>query len=176
MTSPFRLEPLGEEHERSSFRCGEDALDRYFQTQATQDIRRRIANCFVAVETATGRVAAYYTISAASIALVDLPPETTKRLPRYPTVPAVRIGRLAVDREFQGCGLGAALLADAAARALKADAAAFTLLVDAKNDQAVAFYRRFGFRILASQPRTLFLPLATAQKVFLQRGTPGEPR
>jgi ribosomal protein S18 acetylase RimI-like enzyme len=62
--------------------------------------------------------------------------------------------------------LGAALLADAAARTIKADAAAFTLLVDEKNDQAVAFYQRFGFRVLASQPNTLFLPLATAQKVF----------
>jgi ribosomal protein S18 acetylase RimI-like enzyme len=170
MTAPFRLEPLGEGHERSSFRCGEDALDRYFRTQVTQDIRRHIANCFVAVESATSHVAAWYTISAASIPLVDLPPDETKRLPRYPTVPAIRIGRLAVDQRFQGRGLGAALLADAATRALKADAAAFTLLVDAKNDSAVAFYERFGFRTLASQPRTLFLPLATAQKVLLREG------
>jgi ribosomal protein S18 acetylase RimI-like enzyme len=166
MTFPFRLEPLGEEHERSLFRCGEDALDRYFQTQVTQDIRRHIANCFVAVEAITSTIAARYTISAASIPLVDLPPVETRRLPRYPTVPAVRIGRLAVDQRFQGRGLGAAVLADAASRALKADAAAFTLLVDAKNQPAVAFYQRFGFRTLASQPRTLFLPLATAQKIF----------
>src|SRR5216683_2971620 len=169
MTFPFRLERLGEEQKRSLFRCGEDALDRYFQTQVTQDIRRRIANCFVGVENVTSLVAAYYTISAASIPLVNLPPDETKRLPRYPTVPAVRIGRLAVDQRFQGRGLGAALLADAATRALKADAAAFTLLVDAKNDQAIAFYQRFGFRILASQRRTLFLPLATAQKVSLKK-------
>ena len=166
MTFPFRPEPLGEEHERSLFRCGEDALDRYFQTQVTQDIRRHIANCFVAVEAITSTIAAWYTISAASIPLVDLPPDEIKRLPRYPTVPAVRIGRLAVDRRFQGRGLGAALLADAAARTLKADAAAFTLLVDAKNDQTIAFYQRFAFRVLVSQPGTLFLPLATARKIF----------
>jgi ribosomal protein S18 acetylase RimI-like enzyme len=170
MTFRFRLEPLGEQHERSLFRCGENPLDRYFQTQVTQDIRRHIAHCFVAVESATSNVAAYYTICAASIPLVDLPPDETRRLPRYPTVPAVRIGRLAVDQRFQGHGLGAALLADAATRALKADAAAFTLLVDAKNDRAVAFYQHFGFRILASQPRTLFLPVATAQKVLLREG------
>jgi len=127
-----------------------------------------VPHCFVAVEATTSTIAAWYSISAASIPLVDLPPDETKRLPRYPTVPAVRIGRLAVDQSFQGRGLGAALLADAATRTLKADAAAFTLLVDAKNDRAVAFYQRFGFRILASQPRTLFLPLATAQKAFLQ--------
>jgi ribosomal protein S18 acetylase RimI-like enzyme len=166
MTFPFRLEPLGEEHERSLFRCGEDVLDRYFQTQVTQDIRRHIANCFVAVEAVTSTITAWYTISAASIPLVDLPPEETGRLPRYPTVPAVRIGRLAVDQGLQGSGLGAALLADAATRALKADAAAFTLLVDAKNEPAVAFYQHFGFRTLASQPQTLFLPLATAQRIF----------
>jgi ribosomal protein S18 acetylase RimI-like enzyme len=166
MKVPFRLELLGEEHNRSLFRCGEDVLDRYFQKQATQDIRRHIANCFVAVEAVTNNVAACYTISAASIPLVDLPLDETRRLPRYPTVPAVRIGRLAVDQRFQGRGLGAALLADAAARSLKAGPAAFTLLVDAKNDRAVAFYQRFGFRILVSQPRTLFLPLATAQKIL----------
>ncbi len=168
MTAPFRIErlrtePSGEAHDRTAFRCGEEVLDRYFQTQATQDIRRRVANCFVAVEQATGRVAAFYTLSAASIPFVDLPPEETRRLPRYPTLPAVRIGRLAVDERFQGRGLGAALLMNAADRTMQTDAAAFTLLVDAKNDRAVAFYRRYGFRTLSSQPRTLFLPLATAQ-------------
>jgi ribosomal protein S18 acetylase RimI-like enzyme len=106
-------------------------------------------------------------MSAASIPLIDLPPEETRRLPRYPTVPAIRIGRLAVDRKFHGRGIGAALLADAATRTLKADAAASTLLVDAKNDSAAAFYRRFGFQALASRPRTLFLPLATARKILL---------
>ncbi len=171
MTPPFRVEPLHDNLDRSAFRCGEEALDRYFQTQATQDIRRRVANCFVAVETASGQVAGFYTLSTASIPFVDLPPEETKRLPRYPTLPAVRIGRLAVDERFQGRGLGAALLIDAAHRTTHSDAAAFTLLVDAKNDQAVAFYRRYGFRSLVSQPRTLFLPLATAQKTLIEKAS-----
>ncbi len=167
--APFRLAPLGAEHDRSSFRCGEESLDRYFQTQATQDIRRRIANCFVAVEVASAQVAAYYTIAAASILFVELPPEQAKRLPRYPTLPAVRIGRLAVDKRFQGRGLGAALLMDATRRTLQSPPTAYALLVDAKNEAAVAFYQRHGFRPLVSQPRTLFLPLATAQKAFLDK-------
>jgi len=167
MTVPaFGFETLGAHHDRTAFDCGESALNRYFQRQVTQDIRRRITNCFVAIEVTTGRVAAYYTLSAASIPLVDLPADDTKRLPRYPTLPAVRIGRLAVDRSFQGRGLGEALLMNALHRTLHADVATFTLLVDAKNDQAVAFYQRYGFRPLQSQPRTLFLPLATAQKAF----------
>jgi ribosomal protein S18 acetylase RimI-like enzyme len=166
---PFFLAPLGAEHDRGLFRCGEEALDRYFQTQATQDIRRRIANCFVAVETASGQLAAFYTIAAASIPLVDLPPEEAKRLPRYPTLPAVRIGRLAVDEKFQGRGLGGSLLIDATRRSIQSPPAVYALLVDAKNDQASAFYQRYGFRTFVSQPRILFLPLATAQKALLDK-------
>jgi ribosomal protein S18 acetylase RimI-like enzyme len=167
VTHPFRLEPLSDRHDRLAFGCGEDALDRYLRTQATQDIRRRVASCFVAVETATGRLAAYYTIAAASIPTPQLPPERVKRLPRYPTLPAVRIGRLAVDLAFRGRGLGGALLADAAGRTLQSPAAVFALLVDAKNDEAVAFYRHHGFQPFVSQPRTLFLPMATAETLLL---------
>jgi ribosomal protein S18 acetylase RimI-like enzyme len=166
VTHPFRVEVLSESHERAAFACGEEALDRYLRTQATQDIRRRVAACFVAIEVATGDLAAYYTIAAASIPTPQLPPEIVKRLPRYPTLPAVRIGRLAVDVKFRGRGLGAAMLADAARRASQSPPAVFALLVDAKNDDAVAFYRHYGFRALASQPRTLFLPMVTAEKLL----------
>jgi ribosomal protein S18 acetylase RimI-like enzyme len=165
--APFRFETLGAGHDRRSFSCGEEALDRYFQTQVNQDIRRRVANCFVVVESATGRMAAYYTLSAASIPLLDLPPDEAKRLPRYPAVPAVLIGRLAVDQRFQRRGLGELMLMDAVYRTMQDAAAAFLLLVEAKNDAALAFYRRYGFCQLAGKPRTLFLPLATAQKTLL---------
>jgi ribosomal protein S18 acetylase RimI-like enzyme len=166
VTSPFRVEALAD-HDRSGFSCRDAALDRYFKTLVTQDIRRHVANCFVAVEVASGAVAGFYTIAAAGIPTPDLPPDITKRLPRYPTLPAVRIGRLAVDHRFQGRGLGGALLADAAAKALQEPAAAFALLVDAKNDAAVAFYELHGFLRFASHPGILFLPLATAAKALL---------
>jgi ribosomal protein S18 acetylase RimI-like enzyme len=167
MSRPFRVEPLGEAHERSSFACGQPALDTYFKTQATQDIRRRVATCFVAVEQATGNIAAYYTLASAGIPITDLPPDITKKLPRYPSIPAVRIGRLAVDLKFQSRELGAALLADALSRVIALGPAAFAILVDAKDDSAVGFYRHHGFIALLSHPRTLFLPVATAQKLFL---------
>lgn len=160
---------LGGGHNRAGFHCGDEALDGYFQTQVTQGIRRRITNCFVVVEIATCQVAAYYTLSASSIPLVDLPPDETKRLPRYPTLPAVRIGRLAVDRRYQRRGLGEPTLMNAIHRTMQDAAAAFSLLVDAKNDQAVAFYQRYGFRPIAGKPRGLFLPLATAQKTLLRQ-------
>lgn len=170
MTAPFHLEALESHHDRSTFASGEVQLDRYFQTQVTQDIRRRITNCFVTVEVATHQVIAYYTIASASVSTPDLPLDEAKRLPRYPTMPAVRIGRLAVDQRYQGCGLGKALLADAAMKAINAANAApasFALLVDAKDDQAMNFYKHHGFRQLGGSPRVLFLPLATAEKILL---------
>jgi GNAT superfamily N-acetyltransferase len=166
---PFRVESLGAQHDRTEFRCGEGALDQYFQTQVSQDIRRRVTNCFVAVEAVTGLVAAYYTISAASVPLTELPPDITKRLPRYPTVPAVLVGRLAVDEKFQARGLGAALLSDAARRTVQAAPAAFAILVNADDDRAVAFCQHHGFRPIAGHPRTLFLPVATAERALFKQ-------
>jgi GNAT superfamily N-acetyltransferase len=165
----FRFETLGEAHDRKSFCCGEEALDRYFQSQVTQDIRRHLANCFVIVECETSRLAGFYTLSAASIPLVDVPSEETKRLPRYPTLPAVRIGRLAVDQRFRRRGLGELILVNAVHHTMRDAAAAFALLVDAKNDDAVRFYEKYGFRAIVGRPRTLFLPLATAQKTLVAR-------
>ena len=161
----FRMETSSEAAGRSAFSCGQEALDRYFQTQVTQDIRRRVASCFVAVETAGGIVAAYHTLASAGIPITEPPAELAKKLPRYPSIPAVRAGRLAVDARFQGRGLGAALLADALARVMASGPAAYALLVDAKDESAAAFYRHHGFRPLLSHPRTLFLPVAGAGKI-----------
>lgn len=165
MSAPFRIELLTDQHDRKGFSCGQEALDRYFQTQVSQDMRRRVANCFVAIENGTETIAAFYTIASAGIAMTDLPPEITKRLPRYPSIPAVRIGRLAVSLSFRGKGLGSAMLADAIRKVLGAAPAAFALLVDAKDEKAVAFYLRHGFQQLSSQPMTLFLSVATAAKL-----------
>lgn len=168
MTASFRVEVLAE-HDRMGFGCGEETLDRYFKTLVTQDVRRHITNCFVAVEVTIGVVAGFYTIAATSIATPDLPAEVTKRLPRYPTLPAVRVGRLAVDQRFRGRGLGGALLMDAANRALRSEVAAYAMVVDAKNEQAAMFYEHHGFQRFESLPGTLFLPLTTAANA-LARG------
>lgn len=159
--APFRLALLNATHERNSFNSGSVPLDRYLREQVTQDIRRRVAACFVAL-TDEGRIAGYYTLASASVALSDLPAETVKKLPRYPAVPAVRMGRLAVDQTYKGQGLGGALLADAIDRATRAEIAAYALMVNAKDAEAAAFYRHHGFIALPDSPLTLFLPLATA--------------
>lgn len=163
----FRMEPLGESHDRGAFSCGQPALDRYFREQATQDIRRRVSNCFVAVENASGRVAAYYTLASASLPMTGLPAELAKKLPRYPSLPAVLVGRLAVDTGFQGRKLGSALLADAVHRVAAAAPASYALLVNAKDERAAAFYRRHGFVPTLDRPLTLFVPLATAVKIWI---------
>lgn len=165
--APFHLERLGETHDRSVFACGQDALDRYFKTQVTQDIRRHLANCFVASETASGQVAAYYTLAAASVPMTDLPPDVTRKLPRYPSIPAVLLGRLALDRNFQRRGLGAALLADAVGRVLASPLAAHLILVDATDESAAEFYRHHGFLPIPGRPLTLYLPIATAAKALV---------
>ena len=166
MAQRFVIEPLGA-HDRAGFSCGALSLDQYFRTQASQDIKRLVASCFVAVDTATQAVAGYYTLAATSIPATELPPETRKLLPRYPSLPAALIGRLAIAQTFHRQGLGGALLADAALRVLKGDTAAFALVVEAKDEAAVAFYQVQGFRRFASRPAVLFLPLATARKAAL---------
>ncbi len=163
MAQRFAIEPLGT-HDRTSFSCGALSLDQYFRTQASQDMKRLVASCFVAVDIATRAVGGYYTLAATSIPATELPPDTRKLLPRYPSLPAALIGRLAIAQTFHRQGLGSALLADAALRVLKGDTAAFALVVEAKDESAVAFYQVHGFRRFISRPVVLFLPLATAKK------------
>jgi len=96
----FEVVPLAAAHDRTLFDSGSQPPDRYLRHQVTQDIRRRVTACFVAlapISTGEQRIAAYYTLASASLLLADLPPATAKKLPRYPSVPAVRMGRLAVD-------------------------------------------------------------------------------
>lgn len=146
MTPAYSVEPLGAAHDRKTFNSGVAALDHYFRDQAGQDMRRRVAACYVASETeGSGRVAGFYTLSAAGVPLAEVPPALARRLPRYGAVPVARLGRLAVDEAFRGLGLGGALLWDAVQRALRSEVMVFAMIVEAKDDGAEAFYRHHGF-------------------------------
>ena len=158
----FQVTPLENRHDRTRFNSGSESLDRYFRDHVTQDIRRRVTACFVAL-TSDQRIAGFYTLASASLLLSALPASLSKKLPRYPSVPAIRLGRLAVDQDFKGQGLGGALLADALERALRSEIAAYALVVDAKDESAAAFYQYHGFIRWPDQALTLFLPLATAR-------------
>jgi ribosomal protein S18 acetylase RimI-like enzyme len=161
MHASFRITAFDKMYDRRTFNSGSEALDRYLREQVNQDIRRHMAACFVALS--NQRIVGYYTLASASLLLADLPADVSKELPRYPTVPTVRMGRLAVDQAFKGQGLGGALLADALNRTWHSEIAAYALMVDAKNDTALSFYHHHGFIALPESPMVLFLPLATVK-------------
>ncbi len=162
MTSPpFRFEALGTAHRRAEFSCGETALDEYIHRYARQQQERGFNRTYVAVpDDLPARIAGFYSINAASVLASELPDGL--KLPRYP-VPILRIGRLAVDRRFQGTGLGRRLLRHGLALAveLSARVGIYAVVVDAKHERAAAFYRKLGFAPFAARPLSMYLPLAT---------------
>lgn len=166
----YRVEPLGKEHDRASFSCGVEVLDRYLQKQAGQDLAKKVAATFVI--TPDGKaVAGFYTLSAHAVNLADLPANIAKKLPRYPHVPATLLGRLAVSGNFQGQGIGELLLLDAFQRVLVSsrEIASAVIVVDAKDERARAFYQRHDFIPLPSQPNRLFYPVKTIDMLFARR-------
>ena len=160
-----RVEALGPQHNRKLFASGVEPLDRYLHTQAGQDARKNIAAPFVLV-LPDGTIGGYYTLSSTAVRLAELPDGVTRKLPRYPIVPATLLGRLAVDKRFQGQGYGRFLLADALRRALRSEIASFAVIVDAKDDVARRFYERESFLPLSGQPFRLFRPMADIAALF----------
>ena len=175
--SDIQISALAPHHERSSFSCGVEALDRYIVQQASQDQRRNVARLFVATSRQSQAVIGYYSLSSASVQLRSLPEALARRLPRYPEVPCVLIGRLAIDRAHQGSGLGAKLLRDALQRILawQTEIGVWAVLVDAIDERAAEFYMRFGFHRFEDEADRLFIPLASVRQA-LSPGESGEQR
>jgi ribosomal protein S18 acetylase RimI-like enzyme len=162
VAAEFRVEVLGASHSaaaRNSFSCGVPTPNDHLAHQAPQDVRRRASACYVAVQISSNKLAGYYTLAAGGVPLTDLPQTLAKRLPRYPSVPVARAGRLAVDIAFHGQKLGGALLADAAVRAARSEVAVFALVVDAKDEAAAAFYLHHGFERFGAHGRQLIVAL-----------------
>jgi ribosomal protein S18 acetylase RimI-like enzyme len=162
----FRIEALSS-HDRSAFCCGNDRIDKYFREVVTQDIKRGYANCFVAIEIKTGRLAGFYTLTSNSIPLTEIPDDLKKKLPRYPTVPIALIGWLGRHVDFKRRGLGDVLLFDAIKTIATAPIASHAIVVDAIDDAAIEFYRAYGFVSLAAdRANRMYLPVATALKAI----------
>lgn len=164
----YSIESLGKHHDRAIFSCGQEALDQYIKTQASQDAKRHYAASFVLVEKGGKKVLGYYTLSSFGINLQDLPEETVKKLPRYPIVPATLLRRLAVDDDQHGKGLGELLLMDALHRSLdQADViGSAALVVEAMDKKAFEFYKHFEFLSFADRKDRLYLPMKTILKLF----------
>ena len=167
--SSWIVEPLGKQHDREAFTCGNEVLDRYLKEIARQDARRLVAAPFVVVEPATPKaILGYYALSAFSVNLESLPTDVARKLPGYPMVPATLLGRLAVDQRCRGEGIGEFLLMDALHRAYvqSSQIAAVAVVVDAIDAQAARFYRHFNFISLPDRPDRLFLPMKTISALF----------
>lgn len=165
----YRIRPLDTGADVAGFECGKRPLDEYLRRYASQDVRRDLARVFVATPEASPRaVAGYFTLSAGSVSCTSLPERLASKLPRYP-IPVALIGRLAVAREFQGKGLGSILLAKAVEKVIMASEALAVagIVVDAKDDEAVGFYRHLGFLSLQGQPHRLLLPRGSFPRLKL---------
>jgi GNAT superfamily N-acetyltransferase len=164
---PWRIAPLDKAHDHADFVSGAPELDRYIRQQASQDVRRDVARVFVATREASQTIDGFYSLGAASFRRERLPLAQAKRLPHYP-VPAALLGRLAVDEQAQGQGLGAFLLMDALHRVLLASQtlAVHAMIVDARDDAAAAFYRKYGFIPFADNVRQRMLPLVTLRQLL----------
>ena len=162
----YKIEPLKKSHNRDNFNCGSPTLNRYLQQQATQDKRKYVAAPFVAVDLDRKIIIGYYTLSATSINLLNLPAQFIKKLPKYPLVPAILLGRLAVDIQYQKQGWGDLLLMDALARSFSNEIAATSVVVEAKDERAIRFYQSYDFLQFSDFPNRLFLPMTVISKIF----------
>jgi len=158
-----KIELLSAAHDRSGFDCGEPSLNEYLQRYARQNAQKHLGRTYVALPNGENRVAGYYTIASGAVTREDVP----ENLPHYP-VPALHLGRLAVDRTAQGQGLGELLLLHAlrAAAQLSERVAIYCVEVYALNAQARSFYLKYGFLSLTDDPLHLYLPM----KVILKLG------
>ena len=169
MSVTFKIEPLGKNHDRAAFSCGNDSLDQYLKNQAGQAAGKNLAAAFVLTPDGK-KIAGYYTLSSYALKLDEIPEDIARKLTRMQEVPATLLGRLARSVEFRGQGIGGVLLADALRRSFQnsAQVASWAVIVDAIDEKAAEFYRGYGFIPFPSKLSRLFLPMNSIQKMFSQ--------
>lgn len=164
MTAPYSVTLLNTQHDRESFDCGESSLNEFLKRYARQNDEKGLGRTYVAVLTGDHHIYGYYTIASGALRFDTIP---EKKLPRYP-IPVVHLGRLAVDQAAKGQGLGKALLADALKRAdgIARQLGIYAVEVYALNEQAKAFYLKFGFMPLLDDEMHLYLPIKRLQTLL----------
>jgi GNAT superfamily N-acetyltransferase len=142
------IELLHKQHNRKDFDCGNELLNNYLRNQAGQDIKRKLAVCFVLAEKETDCIQGYYTLSNNSIPLSRFPEQIKKKLPQsYKSIPTTLLGGLAIAKNFKGKGLGKVLLIDALRRSyeISKEIASFAVVVDPIDRDAELFYEKYDF-------------------------------
>lgn len=167
--SKYRIEQLDKRHDKSLFFCKTQVLDQYLKIQASQDIKKNVAITYVLTHADSEHVLGFYTISSIGIFPGELPTELAKKLPRYPVLPGILLGRLAVNQTMQGNNIGEHLLIDALKRSLTVSQqiGIVAVIVEAKDTIAVDFYKHFGFIPFTDNNHRLFLPIGTIKKLDL---------
>ena len=156
MTASLRIEKLNRTHAVENFTCEQPELDRFLIRHALQAQQANSSQTYVGLS--EQEVVGFYTIVAGEVGHADAPERVVKGMPRHP-IPLLVLARLAVHSNWQGRRIGAGLLLDALGRTLQvADVIGVrALAVNAKDDQAVSFYRHFGFTSSPTDPRHLFM-------------------
>ncbi|TDO23781.1 GNAT family N-acetyltransferase [Pedobacter duraquae] len=158
---------LQKHHNREIFDSETPLLDNYFKKQASQDVRKDLSACYVLADE-KGEVFGYYTLASNSVSRDDMPDDLIRKFPNsYSDLPTILLGRLAVDKRSKGKGYGSHLLMDAMERclALSDQLGTLALVVDPIDENAVRFYKRFGF-ILIPDTGKMFIAMQTIRKSF----------
>lgn len=162
------IELLDKKHNRKDFDCGKELLNNYLKVQAGQDIKRKLSACFVLVDKETDCIQGYYTLSNNSIPLSCFPEPIKRKLPQsYESIPTTLLGRLAIDNNFKGKGLGKILIIDALRRSyeISKEIGSFAVVVDPIDREAELFYERYDFIKLPDSEK-MFIAIKTLKELF----------
>ena len=165
----FIISQLNKHHDKKSFSCGNEMLDNYLKKQARQDVDRKLSVCFILTHSESEKeIIGYYTLSNSSIRREQLSENLLQKLPpSYNSLPVTLLGRMARDVKFKGQDIGNHLLIDALKKSYEVSSnsiASMAVIVDPIDDQAIAFYTKYGFIQLESGK--MFLPMDTISQLF----------
>lgn len=162
------LELLDKKHNREDFDCGKELLNNYLKNQAGQDIKRKLSACFVLIDTESNLIQGFYTLSSSSVSLNSFPEHIQLKLPRsYSSIPTTLLGRLAIDKRYQGKRIGEIILIDALKRSYENSQiiGSYAVVVDPIDEQAAKFYQKYGF-IQLLDTQKMFISLKTIQELL----------
>lgn len=160
-----KIDILSSAYDKQFFNCGVTELNDFIRKFAFQNQNKGYSKTYVATENDNTKIVGYYTVTSAEIDVNSLP--NNIKHPGYP-VSSSRICRLAVDKKHKGKGLGNILLKDALSKIIRASEiiGIFSVIVDAKDDSAKEFYKRYGFVEFKNEPMMLFFSVKTIEKAF----------
>jgi GNAT superfamily N-acetyltransferase len=162
------IELLGKKHYRTDFDCGNELLNKYLKSQAGQDIKRKLSACFILADKETNQIKGFYTLSNNSIPLSSFPEQIRNKLPKsYISIPTTLLGRLAIDKNYQGKGIGKILLIDALKRSYETskEIGSFAVVVDPIDEAAKSFYAKYDFISLPDSGK-MFIATKTLKELF----------